>query len=59
MSNVSSFIYRKFVFPDLMQTSDFENINLNLCHFTLGRKERAKEQSLWHIAFIFSQRACT
>lgn len=54
MSNVSSFIYRKFVFLDLMQTSDFENINLNLCHFTLGRKERAKEQSLWPISFIFS-----
>lgn len=52
MFDVSSFIYSKCLFPDLVQTSDFENINLNLFVTSLWGEKQVREPSLLHITFI-------
>lgn len=53
MSDGSSFRYSKFLFPDLMQTSDFENNNLNLFVTSLGGGKKGRRHSAVHITFIF------
>lgn len=52
MFDVSSFIYSKCLFPDLVQTSDFENINLNLFVTSLWGEKKVREPSLLHVTFI-------